>query len=252
MTDFDSNNALVGEFDAQRWAEGWMVVMAEKPEIAHDEGAMLAWFATALMAGYDRGRADEQKRDLGEKVREIVYQAAGAATRPLLEDHPDYVFPSREWPRRSATCASSSGSPTIRRRRLDRARDQPSRDALRGGRAHEARDREARRVRQVERLAAAQVHGPRDRPPAPALQGGGAVSTQVSAWRVVEIRLKRGRWKLVTPGMDGLGAWQHRARGLGLIHSVGDRAGRRAVGAHLDLARRRGDARLGAGPRRLP
>ena len=94
MTDFDSNNALVGEFDAQRWAEGWMVVMAEKPEIAHDEGAMLAWFATALMAGYDRGRADEQKRDLGEKVREIVYQAAGAATRPLLEDHPDYVFPS--------------------------------------------------------------------------------------------------------------------------------------------------------------
>lgn len=44
--------------------------------------------------------------------------------------------------------------------------------------------------------------------------------TQVGPWRVVEIRLKRGHWKLVTPGMDGLGAWEHRARGLGLIHSV--------------------------------
>lgn len=27
-------------------------------------------------------------------VSEVAYQAAGAATRPLLEDHPDYVFPS--------------------------------------------------------------------------------------------------------------------------------------------------------------
>lgn len=33
--------------------------------------------------------------------------------------------------------------------------------------------------------------------------------------------LKRHRWKLVTPGADGLGAWQHNARGLGLIHSIG-------------------------------
>lgn len=29
-----------------------------------------------------------------EKLRELVYQAAGAATVPLLEDHPRYVFPS--------------------------------------------------------------------------------------------------------------------------------------------------------------
>lgn len=27
-------------------------------------------------------------------VSEVAYQAAGAATRPLLEDHPDYVFPA--------------------------------------------------------------------------------------------------------------------------------------------------------------
>ena len=43
----------------------------------------------------------------------------------------------------------------------------------------------------------------------------------VNLWRVVEIRLQRHHWRLVNPGMDGLGAWQHRARGLGLIHSVG-------------------------------
>lgn len=39
-------------------------------------------------------------------------------------------------------------------------------------------------------------------------------------WRIAEARLKRHRWRLVTPGADGLGAWEHRARGLGLIHSV--------------------------------
>ena len=37
---------------------------------------------------------------------------------------------------------------------------------------------------------------------------------------VVAIRLKRNRWKCVTPGYDGLGAWMHGARGLGLIHSI--------------------------------
>lgn len=29
-----------------------------------------------------------------ERVVEIAFQCAGAATRPLLEDHPSYVFPS--------------------------------------------------------------------------------------------------------------------------------------------------------------
>ena len=28
------------------------------------------------------------------KLWGLVFQAAGAATQPLLEDHPDYVFPS--------------------------------------------------------------------------------------------------------------------------------------------------------------
>ena len=38
--------------------------------------------------------------------------------------------------------------------------------------------------------------------------------------RAAEARLRRHRWRQVTRGLDGLGAWQHGARGLGLIHSV--------------------------------
>jgi hypothetical protein len=38
--------------------------------------------------------------------------------------------------------------------------------------------------------------------------------------RAAEARLRRYRWRLVTPGADGLGSWRHRARGLGLVHSI--------------------------------
>jgi hypothetical protein len=37
---------------------------------------------------------------------------------------------------------------------------------------------------------------------------------------VVEARLTRHRWKRIKRGLDGLGAWVHRARALGMIHSV--------------------------------
>jgi hypothetical protein len=36
----------------------------------------------------------------------------------------------------------------------------------------------------------------------------------------IEARLRRHRWKLDTPGADGLGRWIHGARGLGLVHSI--------------------------------
>lgn len=85
---------LIGEFDAEVWANQWLEVIAKNPTIPTDKGTMIGWFANAIMAGYDKGRRDEQKRDVVEKLREIIFQAAGAATRPLLEDHPDYVFPS--------------------------------------------------------------------------------------------------------------------------------------------------------------
>jgi hypothetical protein len=38
--------------------------------------------------------------------------------------------------------------------------------------------------------------------------------------RASEARLRRHRWKCTHPGADGLGRWEHRARGLTLIHSV--------------------------------
>jgi hypothetical protein len=44
--------------------------------------------------------------------------------------------------------------------------------------------------------------------------------SQVNAFRAAEARLIRNRWRRVHHGADGLGAWYHGARGLGLIHSV--------------------------------
>lgn len=89
-----NDNILVGETDAQKWARRWLEVIAENPAIPTDEGAMVSWFAVAIMAGHDEGRRREQRRDISEKLREIIFQAAGAATAPLLEDHPSYVFPT--------------------------------------------------------------------------------------------------------------------------------------------------------------
>jgi hypothetical protein len=39
-------------------------------------------------------------------------------------------------------------------------------------------------------------------------------------YEVAAARLLRHKWKCVTKGNDGLGAWQHKARGLGMIHSI--------------------------------
>jgi hypothetical protein len=39
--------------DAQAWTTAWMLQLKETPEIYKDEGAMIGWFANAIMAGYD-------------------------------------------------------------------------------------------------------------------------------------------------------------------------------------------------------
>lgn len=52
-------------------------------------------------------------------------------------------------------------------------------------------------------------------------------------------RLTRHRWKLDTPGADGLGRWVHRARGLTLIHSLAvEQDGN--LWAHVSLSRHDG------------
>lgn len=48
----------------------------------------------------------------------------------------------------------------------------------------------------------------------------GQSATSIEPLRAVEARLTRHRWKCAQRGADGLGAWKHGARGLGLIHSV--------------------------------
>jgi hypothetical protein len=56
---------------------------------------MLGWFANAIMSGYDAGVKHERERDFMEKLHEIIYQAAGAATGPFMEANPQMVFPDR-------------------------------------------------------------------------------------------------------------------------------------------------------------
>ncbi len=43
-------------FDARDWAQAFVANVQLNPEIATDEQTMIAWFATALMRGYDEGR----------------------------------------------------------------------------------------------------------------------------------------------------------------------------------------------------
>lgn len=88
------NNDLINEMDANIWTKYWLNTISTHPFIPTDEGTMRSWFANAIMAGYVQGRLHEQRRNINEKLREIIFQAAGAATRPLLEDHPEYIFPS--------------------------------------------------------------------------------------------------------------------------------------------------------------
>jgi hypothetical protein len=86
---------LVGNTDAQRWAQEFVRMVTANPAIPTDEGTMIGWFANAIMAGYDEGTRKERQRDVVEKLRELIFQAAGAATGPLLEDHPDLRVPVR-------------------------------------------------------------------------------------------------------------------------------------------------------------
>jgi len=50
-------------FDAQIWAQEWIKAIEEKPEIPTDEGTMLAWFANAIMAGYDHAYREMKNKN---------------------------------------------------------------------------------------------------------------------------------------------------------------------------------------------
>lgn len=54
MSDTGSDGLRVPQtMDAQAWVRAWMDTLQNHPGIPSDEGTMLAWFANAIMAGYD-------------------------------------------------------------------------------------------------------------------------------------------------------------------------------------------------------
>lgn len=48
-----SATSFYESFDARDWATAWLETIAQNPSIPTDEGTMIAWFANALMRGYD-------------------------------------------------------------------------------------------------------------------------------------------------------------------------------------------------------
>jgi len=49
---------LIGNADAKIWAEEFVKLCKVQPSVATDEGTMIGWFANAIMAGYDKGRGE--------------------------------------------------------------------------------------------------------------------------------------------------------------------------------------------------
>jgi hypothetical protein len=92
----EDKNFLIGVTDAQVWAKEFVKTVGEHPSIPTDEGTMIGWFANAIMAGYDDGVKHEQHRDFMERLHEVIYQAAGAATMPFMQANPEMVFPSED------------------------------------------------------------------------------------------------------------------------------------------------------------
>ena len=53
---------LTVEFDALIWVDEWLKTIEKNPSIPTDEGTMLAWFANAIMAGYDHAYQEMEKK----------------------------------------------------------------------------------------------------------------------------------------------------------------------------------------------
>lgn len=92
----DINQTLIGCTDAQIWAKEFIKVVDDKPWIPEDEATMIGWFANAIMSGHDEGARLEQERDIVEKLHEIIFRAAGAASAVFMQAHPNDVMPSEE------------------------------------------------------------------------------------------------------------------------------------------------------------
>lgn len=74
--------------DAQVWAKEWLRVLEEHPDICKDEGAMLGWFANAIMVGYDHGY---------QRALECVESSIEKSTRRFLEELELENLRKRSW-----------------------------------------------------------------------------------------------------------------------------------------------------------
>lgn len=66
-----SGSDILASFDARDWARAFVEHARQNPSIATDEGTMIAWFANALMRGYDEHywRTSEYKR----MIRRVLF-----------------------------------------------------------------------------------------------------------------------------------------------------------------------------------
>src|SRR5947209_14155696 len=94
MADLDK---LFGTTDARTWALEFIDVLDHDENInPKDLGFLIGWFANAIETGRIAGVEEERQRPIMEKIHEVLYQVAGAATAPLLQACPDLIFPSEE------------------------------------------------------------------------------------------------------------------------------------------------------------
>lgn len=73
---------LVGNPDANDWADLFVETVGERPEVATDRDTMVGWFANAIMAGWDTA-ARRNQEDLEVRViRSGRFRWEGWAPRP--------------------------------------------------------------------------------------------------------------------------------------------------------------------------
>lgn len=64
--------------DAQVWAKEWAETIVKHPEVPNDEGAMIGWFANAIMAGYDeacrrQGNRNGELKAVAAKYEDLLF-----------------------------------------------------------------------------------------------------------------------------------------------------------------------------------
>lgn len=55
-------------FDSRTWADEWFKTIEKNPWIPTDRGAMISWFANAIMAGYDHAYREISKKANGMEI----------------------------------------------------------------------------------------------------------------------------------------------------------------------------------------